>query len=386
MILLTPGPTPVPPPVQAALSKPLLPHRSAEFESIFQRCAERLSTVFRTQGPTLMIAGSGTTAVEAAMLSVASRGDRVITCAGGKFGARWQKVYDRLPPDLRISNSKLTVGWGEPVPPERLETTLRNHRSVGIITIVHSETSTATSVDLPALMKVIRAHAPDALVIVDAITSVGAIPLEMDEWGVDVAIGASQKSFMLPPGLGFVALGDRAVERLESLRHGEGLAPLAMDLDIHLDALRDGRPPYTPPISLVHGLDAALDMILDRGVEATWERTRRLAEATRSALGDMGLSLASKSPSDAVTAVRLPEGIGDEVRKSCLEEQNVAIAGGQGEWKGRIVRLSHMGAVSEADTILGIEAIGRALEKAGAPGIEAEKGMESIRSALGAPA
>jgi aspartate aminotransferase-like enzyme len=364
------------------MSRPIIPHRSPEFENLFQRCAERLAKVFRTAGPVLTVAGSGTTAVEAAMLSMLTRGDRVLTCAGGKFGRRWQQVYDRIPSDLRVSNTKLSVKWGQPVPPDRLETALRNHRHISSVTLVHSETSSATAIDLRALVDVVRTHTDDALVIVDAITSAGAIPMEMDEWDVDVAVGASQKAFMLPPGLGFVALSERAVARLEAIRHGEHLAPLAMDLDIHLDALREGRTPYTPPISLIHGLDAALDLMLERGMESVWARTAALAAATRQAFTAMGLSLASESPSDSVTGVFLPDGTADQVRKICLDDFNVALAGGQNDWKGRVVRLSHMGAVSEADTIAGVEAVARALEGVGAAGVDPARGIESIRASL----
>ncbi|MEC9373442.1 MAG: aminotransferase class V-fold PLP-dependent enzyme, partial [Planctomycetota bacterium] len=245
MILLTPGPTPIPPLVQEAMSQPIIPHRSMEFERLYGECAEGLREVFRTKSPVMLVTGSGTTAMEAALLSLVKAGDSVVTCANGKFGRRWQEVYDRVPHPLKISNTKISASWGDAVAPERLAQSLQKLPYVSVVALTHSETSTGVANDLKEMAAVVRKHSPDALVVADGITSVGAIPMEADGWGVDVVVSASQKAFMLPPGLGFVMLSERARARLGSIRHGESLAPLSMDLRAYLAAHEKGSTPYT---------------------------------------------------------------------------------------------------------------------------------------------
>jgi len=380
MILLTPGPTPVPARAVEAMSQPIIPHRSAEFEAILGRCNEMLRKVFRIDGPVLTLAGSGTTAFEAAQLSLVRPGDRTLTCASGKFGRRWQEIYDRVPSPLRISNTKITADWGDPIAPKRLEESLRKQRFVSVVTLVHSETSTATVNDVRALAAVVREHAPDAILIVDGITSVAAMPLAPDAWGIDVIVSGSQKALMLPPGLGFVALGRRALERLESIRHGETIAPLSLDLHGAVKAHAKNSTPFTPAIQLVRGLEVVLEMILEEGLESVWDRTARHAQACRDALGAMGLRLASSAPSDAVTGAWYPEGADDSVRAACRDKHGVLLAGGQEDWKGKVVRISHMGAVTEADLTAAIEAL--AAEFAGLPGVDPEAGVATLKERL----
>lgn len=380
MILLTPGPTPVPTRVVEAMSQPIIPHRSAEFEAILERCSERLARVFRMKGPVLMIAGSGTTAFEAAQLSLIAPGERTVSLASGKFGRRWQEIYDRIPSALRISNTKISAKWGEPIDPNRLAESLRKQPFVAAVTLVNCETSTATVNDIKTLAGVVREHAPDALVLVDGITSVGALPMDPDQWGVDVMVSGSQKAFMLPPGLGFVAMGSRALDWLEDVRHGESIAPLSLDLRAYLASQAQNSTPFTPPIQLVRGLDAALEMMLEERMESIWERTARSARACRASLQAMGLKLASASPSDSVTGAYWPEGVGDEVRTACREKHGVIFAGGQGEWKGRVLRISHMGAVTDEDLAAAIDAI--AAELTGVSGVDPEAGVAALREQL----
>jgi len=384
MTLLTPGPTPIPDPVRAALGGPAVAHRDPSFERVLKSCCDDLKAIFRTNGDVPVLTGSGTTTAESAILSLIDPENpgTVVACASGKFGDRWKNVAERLGshvPGLRVVAA--AAPWGEPVTPEQLQRVLADHDKVSIITAVHSETSTATTSDLAGLARVAREAAPGALLVADCITSVGAMPLETNAWGIDVAIGASQKSFMLPPGLGFVAIGDRAAARLDER---PGCAPLSMDLRAWRAECATGRSPYTPSTSLVRGLRAALDLMLERGMESIWARTRRLAESTRAALADAGFELASKSPSDALTAVFLPSGVTDEVRETLRDEHDVWLAGGQNEWKGRVVRLSHMGAVTEDDTVRGVTLLCRESERAGGA-IDAAAGERTIRERLAAP-
>jgi len=381
MTLLTPGPTPIPDAVRASLGGPAVAHRDPSFERVLKSCCDDLKTVFRTTGDTPVLTGSGTAAVESAILSLIDpeRPGTVIACHSGKFGERWLQVSERLRtlvPGLRVAG--VEAPWGEPITPERLERELGAHDDVSLVTVVHSETSTATASDLQGLARVVRDKAPDALLVADGITSVGAMPVETDAWGVDAVIAASQKSFMLPCGLGFVAIGVRAAARLDNL---PGCAPLAMDLRAWRGECAAGRSPYTPATSLVMGLRAALDLMLEDGVETVWERTRRLAEATRGALAAAGFELASSAPSDALTAVRLPEGVTDAVRATLRDRYDVWLAGGQDAWKGRVVRLSHMGAVTAEDTVRGVSCLCREAERASGA-IDAAAGEREIRERL----
>lgn len=381
MTLLTPGPTPIPDSVRAALGRPAVAHRDPSFERVLKSCCDDLKSVFRTGGDTPVLTGSGTTAVESVILSLIDpeRPGTVVACHSGKFGERWLKVAERLRalvPGLRVAS--VEAPWGEPITPEQLERELGAHDDVSLVTAVHSETSTATASDLEGLARVVRDKAPDALLVADGITSVGAMPVETDAWGVDAVVAASQKSFMLPCGLGFVAIGPRATARLDGR---PGCAPLAMDLRAWRVECETGRAPYTPATSLVMGLRAALDRMLESGVEAVWERTRRLAEATRGALEAAGFELASTAPSDALTAVLLPEGATDAVRATLRDQYDVWLAGGQNAWKGRVVRLSHMGAVTAEDTARGVTLLCREAERAGAA-IDAVAGEREIRERL----
>lgn len=383
MLLLIPGPTPIPEPVRAALAGEAVAHRSAGFEDLLRSCCDDLRAIFRTSGGVLPVTGSGTTAFESAMLSLIDPADPggVVACHSGKFGERWGQVAERVrkvAPALEVEH--VEAAWGSPIDPDALAAALRATDGVSLVTIVHSETSTGTVSDLERLAQVVRAEAPDSLLVADCITSVGAMPMEQDGWGVDVAVGASQKAFMLPPGLGFVSIGERAAARLDA--HA-GCAPLSMDLRAWREAARSGRAPFTPPTSLVAGLRVALDMMREDGIEAIWRRTRRCAEATRKSLRAANLPLASEAPTDSLTCIEVPDA--DAVRAELRERHDVWLAGGQGPWKNRVVRISHMGAVTPADTVRGMSALFDVLRRRSIADVDADAGERSIRDALGAP-
>lgn len=364
--LLTPGPTQVPPTVLEEMALPIIHHRTRQFQAIFAEVGQRLQRVFRTTQPVLTITGSGTTAFEAAQISLARPGSRVITVAAGKFGERWQDVYDAYAESLGLKeNIKLNVPWGEGASPEVIEQALRDNHDVSIVTVVHSETSTAAASDLKRIAQIVSKT--DALLIADGITAVGALPVEMDAWGVDVIVTGSQKALMLPPGLGFVGLGERAQKRLEEVAPG---GYYNLDLRRWLKGWKKNDVPFTPPVSLIRGQRVALEIIENEGLENVWKRTSAFAAGTRAAFMSMGLKLIADSPSDSVTGAFYPDGVDDSKFRAALRERHgIHIAGGQdgrgASWKNRILRISHMGYVSEEDTRAGLEAIEAELMAAG---------------------
>ncbi|MCC5829052.1 MAG: alanine--glyoxylate aminotransferase family protein [Phycisphaeraceae bacterium] len=356
--LLTPGPTAVPAAVLREMALPIIHHRTKAFEAVFAEVGQRLARVMKTAGPVLSIAGSGTTAFEAAQVSLARPGSKVMAVAGGKFGERWQDIFDQYAPALNLKPVKLDVPWGEAVSPEALEAFLGEHGDVDLIALVHSETSTATACDLKAIVEVVRRKAPEALLIVDGITSVGAMPVDMDGWGIDVLVTGSQKALMLPPGLGFVGLGPRALDRLKQFKAGPSYN---LDLRRWLKSHAQNTVPFTPPVSLIRGQRVALEMIESEGLEQVWARTRMLADASRAAMDALGLTLCSKSPSDSVTGIFYPQGADDKkFRNRMRDEFGIHLAGGQdgrgASWSGKIFRISHMGFVTIEDTVAAIEA------------------------------
>jgi len=359
--LLTPGPTAVPEAVLLEMAKPIIHHRTKQFQAIFKEVCEGLGRLYRTCGPVLSIAGSGTTAFEAAQVSLIKPGSKALTIAGGKFGERWQDVYEAY----GVEQIQLNVPWGRAIQPEQIEEALKTHPGISVVTMCHSETSTATVADVQAVAQIVGKT--DALLLVDGITSVGALPVEMDEWGIDVLVTGSQKAMMLPPGLGMVGLGERAIRRLEEV---QPRGCYNLDLRRWLASWHKNDVPFTPPVSLVRGLRVALEMIETEGLENVWARTASLAATTRAALTEMGLKPISASPSDSVTGVHYPEGIEDAAFRNGLRDRHgIHIAGGQNgrgaKWKGKIFRLSHMGYVDAGDTIAALAAIEAQLRHGG---------------------
>ncbi|MCC7192276.1 MAG: alanine--glyoxylate aminotransferase family protein [Phycisphaeraceae bacterium] len=364
--LLTPGPTSVPEAVLLEMAQPIIHHRTKQFQAIFKDLSERLQKLYRTKGPVLSIAGSGTTAFEAAQISLARPGSKVIAVASGKFGERWQDIYDSYAKTLGLEVIKLNVAWGSAVTAAQIEDTIKANPGVSAVALCHSETSTATACAIKAIAAVVSKT--DALLLVDGITSVGSIPVEMDAWGIDCLVTGSQKALMLPPGLGFVGLGERALKRLEEVKP-QGYYNL--DLRRWLKSWQKNDVPFTPPVSLIRGQRVALEMIEAEGLENVWTRANRLAAAGRAAFLAMGLKLCSSSPSDSVTGAFYPDGVDDKkFRAAVRDNHGVHIAGGQSgrgaAWEGKIFRISHMGYVDAGDTLAGLAAIESELRSSGA--------------------
>ncbi len=377
--LLTPGPTAVPEAVLLEMAQPIIHHRTKAFQAIFQDASQRLQRLLGTAGPVLSIAGSGTTAFEAAQVSLLVPGSKAITIASGKFGERWQDVYDAY----GVEQIKINVPWGQAVRPDQVSQALDANPGVSVITVCHSETSTATAADVKAIAAITRQT--DTLLLVDGITAVGALPVEMDAWGIDALVTGSQKALMLPPGLGFVGLGERAVQRLEQT---QARGYYNLDLRRWLASWRKNDVPFTPPVSLIRGLRVALEMIGSEGLESVWARTASLAGATRAALQAMGLALISDSPSDSVTGAYYPQGVEDSKFRAALRDgYGVHIAGGQdgrgAKWKGKIFRLSHMGYVDAGDTLAALIAIESQLRRTGALAAPQGTAVAAATQALG---
>jgi aspartate aminotransferase-like enzyme len=357
-ILLTPGPTPIPPEVQAAMAVPMPHHRTREFKAVYGAVLEKLRRVYRTEHDVLMFTASGTGAFESAYANLLSPGDRVLCVSGGNFGDRWiamAKGYGAAVTELRVPAS-------ERPDVDQVVAAIEADPGLALVVVVHSETSTGSVTDIQAIAE--RTRGRDALLVIDAVSSLGAAPLETDAWGLDVVVTGSQKAFMCPPGLAFASVSPRAWERVERATSPR----FYFDWKRTRKAQVEGpQSPYTPAITLVLGLDAALDMILEEGLEASWARTVELGGKVRRRVREMGLGLFS--PDDPacslVTAISVPEDVdGDGVRKALADRHGIVVAGGQGALVGKIWRTAQFGAITERDLRSGLDAL--ALELAAA--------------------
>jgi aspartate aminotransferase-like enzyme len=345
------------------MARPLIPHRSPEFSALLGELDARVRPLFGLgdRGATLVLPGSGTSLMESTILSLMTPGSDVVVCANGKFSARWAQIC-RNAEWLGCTTHTLESEWGHPIDPDALGSLLGEVGDVRTVVVVHSETSTATVSDLEGLASVVRTNARDALLIADAITSCGAMELEMDRWGVDACVVASQKSPGMPPGAGLVALSERARAALEA---SEGRVPLSIDLRWHLSAFQRGTVACTPPIAHCYGLLEWATMVHEEGLSSRIERVACQASRVRHAMAGLGLSVFSESPSPSVTALEVPGGRADEVRSRLREEHAILVAGGQEELAGRVIRIGHMGSVADEDIEAFIEATGMVLQSMG---------------------
>jgi serine---pyruvate transaminase len=331
--LFTPGPTPVPPQVLAALAEPVVHHRSPDFRPIYERCLARLHEVCRTEVDVLLFTASGTGAFESAVANLVSPGEPHLVVSAGNFGERWASLATAYGADV----DHMRYAWGETPEPDDVRARLRE-RGAKAVWVVQSETSTGVVADVQALAA--AAKEADALVVVDAVSSLGAVPCETDRWGLDVVVSGSQKALMTPPGLGLCAVSEGALGATGSSPRFYFDWERTRKAQASLDA------PFTPAVSLVAALDVALGLLLEEGLDAVFERHVRLGRAARAGAKAMGLELFSpdEDRSAVVTAIRSPEGIdsGDIVR-ALRDRFDITIAGGQGELRGKIFRLGHIG-------------------------------------------
>jgi aspartate aminotransferase-like enzyme len=355
--LLAPGPTAVPAEVLLEIASPTIHHRTPEFEKVVARVREQLREVFATAQDVIVLAASGTGAMEAAITNTLSPGDPVLCVNGGKFGERWTKIGKAF----GLEVEEIQVEWGRAVDPAAVEAALRRRPEIRAVLVQASETSTTVLHPIEPLARLTRDR--DTLLIVDGITSVGVTEMPMDAWGIDVLVSGSQKAFMLPPGLAFIALSERAWKATECAK----LPRFYFDLRRERDNLRKNTTAYTPAINLLYGLSQALDMILAEGLPQVFARCDRLMRATRAGAEGIGLGLVAKSnPSPAVTGVFTPPGVdGGALQKYLRYSLGVEVAGGQDQFKGKILRLAHLGFTGEFDVVTGLAALELALSRFG---------------------
>lgn len=316
--------------------------------------------MFQTEEDVLILASSGTGAMEAAVSNFLSPGDCALVVRGGKFGERWAEICEAF----GVKTICIDVTWGEGVDPAEVERALRDHPEIRAVYLQASETSTAACHPVREVTEVVRASTPERLVVVDAITAIGVYDVPMDAWDLDVVVSGSQKAFMLPPGLAFLGLSRRARHFADSATSPR----YYFDLEKEWKNQPKDQTAYTPAVTLLVGLAEALRMILDEeGLEATWARTEQLAQATREAMLAMGLRLLSPSaPSPACTAVYVPDGVdGPKLRKLLRDELGVNVADGQGPLKGKIIRIAHLGFYDRFDAVVGVAAVEMALARLG---------------------
>lgn len=340
--LFTPGPTMCPEDVMLEMARPMEHHRTSIYKDMVKESHGLLQYLFQTAGTCVTMAGSGTSAAEAAIVGCNPPGHKALVVDNGNFAGRWVKVCQAF----NIPHTRLPIEWGRGARGSDIQKAMEADPKIDSVIVVHSETSTTALSDIAGIGKVTRDRG--ALLIVDGITAVGAIPCKMDEWGVDAYITGSQKALMLPPGLAFVAVSDRAWERIDS-----GKMPvLYNDLKAYRKSLSEWDVPYTPAVSLVRGLLCVLRGIKERGLENIWAETAILARATRAAAEAIGLKVFPHDPVDSVTAMVVPQGVDEAaLRKTMRAKHGFQIAGGQGELKGKIIRFSHMGYVDAFDTV-----------------------------------
>ena len=368
--LFTPGPTPVPPEVLAVLAQPVTHHRERDYRDIYERCLARLHEVYRTQHDVLMYTTSGTGAFESAVANLTSPGDRQLVLSAGNFGERWAGMVRAFGAEL----VHVRLDWGETPEPEDLRSALADAGDVRVVYLTHSETSTGVVCDVQALAAV--AKEAGALVVVDAVSSLGAVPLETDAWSIDVVVSGSQKALMCPPGVAFTSVAPTALEAA-----GLATSPrYVLDWERTRKAQAKLDAPFTPAVSIVRALDVALGLLLEEGLEAAFDRHARLGRACREGAKAMGLELFSpdEERSAVVTAIRTPDGVdATEIVGTLRDRFGITIANGQGELKGKIFRIGHIGWFDVFDITTALAAVELALADAGA---DIERGVAVTRA------
>ena len=360
--LMTAGPTPLPPAVSQVMAEPILYHRAPAFVEVYARCLTRLKGVFQTQNDVLCFAASGSGGMESAVANLVRPGETAVVASCGKFGERWKDLCEAFGAPVAHHDA----GWGNRVEPADLERVLGEAPDARVVFTTFSETSTGVLNDIQALAQV--AHDRDALLVVDAVSALGAVSLPQDEWDIDVVVSGSQKALMCPPGLGFASANERALARAEE---PGGAARFYFDWARTLGGQRKDPPdsPFTPAVSLFMALDVALSMIETEGLEDVFERHRLLGRAAREAVKALELELFGPEDENAnvVTAIKIPEGVdGGKVPKTMRDKYGITIAGGQNQLKGKIARIAHCGYYGAFDIVTTIAALEMTLSELGA--------------------
>jgi aspartate aminotransferase-like enzyme len=354
--LRIPGPTPIPPEVAAALARPMINHRGPEFAALIGRVTEGLQHFFQTSQPVLGFPSAGSGAMEAAVVNIFSPGDEVLAVTIGVFGNRLAKIAEAF--GLKVTRHE--VAWGQAADPAQVVEALDTLPNAKGVLLTHNETSTGVTNDLQALAAAIRAQRPDILLMVDAVSSLSCVDLQMDAWDLDVVFTGAQKGWMVPPGLAMIGVSARAWAATEEAT----LPRFYWDFRTARKSLEKGQTPYTPPVSLYFGLDVALGMMRAEGREAIFARHQHVADLTRTRARAMGLELFADPThaSNTVSAIKVPTGVdGKALTKVLREKEGVVIAGGQERLEGQIIRIGHLGYVHEPEIAACMDALERQL-------------------------
>ncbi|MDR3113697.1 MAG: alanine--glyoxylate aminotransferase family protein [Endomicrobium sp.] len=353
--LLTPGPTPIPPEVALKEALPILHHRTNEFAAIYKDVAEGLKYVFKTKNEVYTLAGSGTAAMEMAVVNVVSAGDKVIVASCGNFGDRWVKIAQSYGANV----VQASVPWGNVVKPSEIEKALKENPDAKAVYTTFTETSTGVVNDIKAIGEITAKTG--AILVVDAVSGLVGQELHTDDWKIDIVVSGSQKGFMLAPGLAFITLSQKAWKTVENSK-----APkFYFDIKKYKKSYSTNETPFTPPVTLIAALQESIRLIKERGIENLWDDYKLLAKAARAGMKALGLELFGETPCEVVTSAKVPEAIGGKIVKTLREKYGVSIAGGQGDLKGKIIRFAHMGFIGKADLLVGFACLEMVLSELG---------------------
>jgi len=370
--LFTPGPAPVPPEVLLEMARPIIHHRTPEFSAALDQARKRMQPLMGTRQEVILLAASGSGAMEAAVTNLLRPGEHAIFVDGGKFGERWGRILSAH----GMIGHQIKVEWGRAVRPEQIEDALHANPDARAVFLQASETSTCAVHPVPQIAELTRGR--DVMLVVDGITSVGVFEQKMDDWGIDALVTGSQKALMLPPGLAMVALSDRALARAKEVKTPRFYFDLLRELRLQRD---DHTTAWTPAVSLVFGLNKSLGMIHAEGLPQVFARHQLMAEAARAAAPALGLKLiAPDNPAPGVTGILTPAGLdGGRVVRHMRDALGVSVQGGQDQMKGKLVRIGHMGYVSPFDMLVAVSALEMALREAGYRDFESGAGLVAVQ-------
>ncbi len=370
--LMTPGPVEIPPEVLMEMAYPVFHHRTPRHKAMVAETVARAKEVFQTQGDIVILSSSGTGGMEAAVVNLVQPGEKMIAVNGGKFGERWGKIGKCYGANV----IEIEIEWGESVEPDVIREMLEEHPDTVAVFTTLSDTSTGAATDIQAIGEIVGKTS--AVLVVDGISTVGAMEMRTDEWGADVVIAGSQKALLVPPGLAVLAISGKAKHRIESLPQ----RCFYFDLKAALAKAAEDDFPWTPGITLIRGLNKALELITSEGMENVWARHERAAAACRAGLEAMGFAILPKSPASPLTVAVVPDGIdGSQLLKDLEKLHGFKIAGGQEQYKGKLVRISHMGNVDAGD-LLGVLGAIEACVRAQGMAVETGAGVAAAQGAL----
>jgi aspartate aminotransferase-like enzyme len=363
--LMTPGPVPLSPQVREILAQPMIHHRTPEFEKVLKSVGLKLKKTFLTAEPVYMHASTGSGAMESSIVNTLNPGDKILTLVSGKFGERWRDMARRHGCEI----IEINIPWGEAAKPADVQNILEKNSDIKAVLCQACETSTATSHPIQEIAQIVRKY-PDTLFIVDAITGIAAMPLKMDEWGLDVVVSGSQKAFMLPTGLSFISMSKKAWAANARVKN----PGFYFDLRAEKKSIDKGETHFSSVVPLVRALDVVLDDLNDENLNRTIARSEKLAHVTCLAGEKLGFKVFSKSPSSSVTALLTPPSVdGAKIRDRLESEYNITVMGGQDQLKGKVIRIGHLGYITDEDMIATFECLALTLKDLGDASITDEK-------------